>query len=363
MKVSVEPKASRSESHYESSVTLFLEKPLLRGSGEAVVLDPVYAAEYSIRSSERAYYQTRVNTVLKTVSQFYEIARQKEQVRQYEGLVKRLQRHATTAKAKEKVSLATPIDVYRAEIKLKTAEDNLSRSMKALRSAEDSLRTTLAMPFATAFTINAALDYKPIEMVENRAIRIALDNRIEMAQGEDDLAEAKRNAKIAKHNILPELNLVAGYSQFGSDRVADRSFEFDETRWELRLVTSTDFSRSAEKLNYEQSLNYIESVRLQARQLEEDIIREVRFQLRLLHETQGRIANKHEQIEQAQGKLALAQLKFNYDMANNFDIIEAESELQQARTDLLGATVDHIVGTYDLRAVLGTLIERERMGS
>jgi outer membrane protein len=46
-------------------------------------------------------------------------------------------------------------------------------------------------------------------------------------------------------------------------------------------------------------------------------------------------------------------------MANNFDVIEAETELQQARVDLLSMDTEYIVGTYNLRAVLGTLIERE----
>jgi outer membrane protein TolC len=43
-------------------------------------------------------------------------------------------------------------------------------------------------------------------------------------------------------------------------------------------------------------------------------------------------------------------------MANNFDLIEAETELQEARTNLLAAKIEYIVGTYRLRAALGTLI-------
>jgi outer membrane protein TolC len=44
-------------------------------------------------------------------------------------------------------------------------------------------------------------------------------------------------------------------------------------------------------------------------------------------------------------------------MANNFDVIEAESELQEARLNLLAAQIESIVGMYRLRAAIGTLID------
>jgi outer membrane protein TolC len=70
-----------------------------------------------------------------------------------------------------------------------------------------------------------------------------------------------------------------------------------------------------------------------------------------------RMQIRKEQINQASGKLALAEIKFGYGMANNFDVIEAQTELQTARVNLLAAKIEHIVGRYRLRAAMGTLIE------
>jgi len=44
-------------------------------------------------------------------------------------------------------------------------------------------------------------------------------------------------------------------------------------------------------------------------------------------------------------------------MADNFDVIESESELENAKVNLLSAGTEYIVGTYKLRSVLGTLIK------
>jgi outer membrane protein TolC len=90
---------------------------------------------------------------------------------------------------------------------------------------------------------------------------------------------------------------------------------------------------------------------------EDEIKREVRRQLDALKKDEERISIRKGQIHQAEGKRALSKIKFRYNMANNFDIIEAETELQQARVNLLSVKTDYIVGTYRMRAVLGTLIE------
>ena len=59
------------------------------------------------------------------------------------------------------------------------------------------------------------------------------------------------------------------------------------------------------------------------------------------------------------GKLRLAESKFRYGMANNFDLLEAQTELQQAKTDQMLETIGYIIGTYRLRSSLGTLIDRK----
>jgi outer membrane protein len=90
---------------------------------------------------------------------------------------------------------------------------------------------------------------------------------------------------------------------------------------------------------------------------EDNIKREVRQFYDAVLKAQDRIQIRNEQINQAEGKLALAKIKFGLGMANNFDLIEAETELQDARANLLAAQIDYIVGTYRLRAAMGTLVE------
>ena len=80
-------------------------------------------------------------------------------------------------------------------------------------------------------------------------------------------------------------------------------------------------------------------------------------QVDFLKKTRERIAIIEQQINNAIGKLELSRIKFNNGMADNFDMIEAETEVHRARLSLLSARINHIIGTYRLRKTIGTLIE------
>ena len=61
------------------------------------------------------------------------------------------------------------------------------------------------------------------------------------------------------------------------------------------------------------------------------------------------------------GKLRLAESKFRHSMANNFDLLEAQTEFQKAGIDEMFETIGYIIGTYRLRASLGTLLARNEV--
>ena len=87
-----------------------------------------------------------------------------------------------------------------------------------------------------------------------------------------------------------------------------------------------------------------------------DIRRQVRQQLALVEEAKQRVVLRKEQIRQAEGKLALAEVKFAHDMADNFAVIEAEGELQRARSNLFATVADVAIGIYNLKAIAGHLL-------
>ncbi|MFQ5902325.1 MAG: TolC family protein [Candidatus Binatia bacterium] len=356
--VAIGPSVKKRAGEHATGVDVTLTQPLLRGFNLEHNLSGIYAAEYAARSARRSLYITQVDTVLWTVSGVYEVVRQRELVRLNEASAERLRGHAEAARVKGRIGLSTLIDVYRAGIQLKRAEDNLATAREAYRDALDNLKIIFATPLEQEIEVEAPLEFERIEISEASAVALALKNRVELRQAEDTLDETMRKSRVARHNTLPELNVVLNYSRFGSAEDFGQSTRFDEDNWNVGLMTSTDIARTAERAAYEQSLLALKAANRSLGLKKDEVARQVKRELRNLRRADKRITIQQEQIKQAEGKLELSRIKFSRGLANNFDVIEAESELRQAQTSLLSAVTEYIVGSYRLRAVLGTLLEK-----
>jgi outer membrane protein TolC len=354
----VVPRVAKSDiGEYTSAIGLELNIPLFRDFGREVNLDAVDSANFGLQESGYALYLTRDRTVLDTVAAVYAVIEQSELLDLYTARVARYAEHADAARVKEKAGLASPIDAYRAEISRQDAQAALSRTQKALADAGDRLKVLLTLPLDRDLRVSAPLDTDPVRLDSETALEIALDNRVEFKRARDRVDDALRRSRIAKQGILPDVNLVLGYERAGSGEDFDRSTPLDENNWRVALFGRTSFPRTFEKAAFRQSLITVRTERLNLAAVRDEIERDVRSRLEALKQAEDDIAIRQMQIDTAEGKLALARIKFRYEMADNFDVIESENELERATVDLLAARTDYIVGIYRLRSALGTLLE------
>lgn len=357
MDISLSPGAGMGNNDFTSRVGLSLGIPLFRGRGELVNMASVHGAEYSLRSTNRALHRTRTNIIIQTVSSFYTISQYMKKVELNTFLVERFKNHAALAKLKSAIGLAGPLDVYRAELKVKDAQADLADAVEALQNERYEFKSILSISQDVDITLKEApVDIKQINMDVASAEKITLENSIDIRHEKDAFKEVQRNSRIAKHNLLPDLKLSVDYSRSGEADVFGNAFSLDEDNWGVFLTSSTDFSRTREKLSYRQSLINIESARINLNTTKDLARKNVRSQLNTLANAKDLVFIRKEQIHQAKGKKALAAIKFNNDMADNFNLIEAETELHQARLNLLNAHIDYIIGTYRLREIMGTLL-------
>lgn len=361
--VSVGPKISHwsweSSKEYTTDMGVTITQPLLRGLGKDITTDSVQSADAAHKTSLRNVYQTRVNTVLETISVYYDAIRQMEMLHLYEKMAERLQGHAEIARAKEKVGVSTPMDTYRAEIPLREVQDAMIMASQSFQDAKDRMKLLLTLPQNTELELVIPEIPEIQELSLDDATETALNKRIEIEQMNQALAEAQRKAVITKHNILPDLNLVLGYGRYDTSDTMGKSMGFDLDRYSLSLQAGTDIFRTAERASYQQSLLNIKMLDMNIESRKEDIKRQVRKQWLALREAARRINIRQSQIKQGEEKIALAEVKFAHQMADNFDIIEAEKELQNARSNLLAAKIEYALGIYNMKAIMGLLVPRD----
>jgi outer membrane protein len=356
--VSLNPTVNVMDQQYWNDVSLTIEQPLFKGFGQDVTLDNVRSAEFSKDTAVRNIYQTKVNTSLEMVTTFYNAVLQMEINKLYDMMATRLKGHAAVAITKGKVGLATPMETYRAEIRLKEAEDSATQASEAHLDSLNRIKVILSLPLKTeiALVSPAPPDHMPMEL--SIAIDTALKNRIEIEQARAEIQEAERKSLVMKQNTLPGFNLVMGFGQFALADTFGQASTLSQNRWNVALQGSTDLQRTAEKAAYQQSLLNVKMLQLALENRMEEIDKQVRKQWTAFKEDENRIRIRKEQMQQAKEKLALAEVKYAHGMADNFDVIEAETELQRAKVMLLTAEMDYAVGTYNMKAILGTLIPK-----
>jgi outer membrane protein len=358
--VSFAPSVLKTKDHYFTDMRAKIVQPLLRGFGAEYQQSALRGAEFSNRSSRRALFTAQVQLAVKTITTLYDIVKAKKAVELNEESYKRIESYAQAAKLKERIGLSDALDVYRAEIELRQALDTLTSSQDRLQDVADSLRDILALPLDMQFEVEVPLVYTPSDMEIDKAIELALANRVEIDQGIDQWRESYRLAKIAKKDLMPEINLVLDYTNSGRHEFFTRSCHYGkrESKWGVGFATSTDFDPLGDQFAYDQSLIAISDAARDLEQTRSNLTIEVKKVVRQLERSYKRILLQEEQIHTSQGELHLSKLKFDRGMANNFDVIQAEKNFRSAEQTYWNALIDHIIAEYQLLQAIGLLTDK-----
>ncbi len=354
------PTIEYSGENYTSSLGFSLNIPLLRGLGKQSSLNNIYSNEFSLAAAKRSFHTSKVNAVLDTVSQVYNLLRDQGLVKLYKKQVELLKHQLLTSQIKEKSGIISIMDVYRVELRLKDVEGNVSSATESVQETENRLKDVLAIPLQQDIDISAPLTLNLIQMTLTKAIDIALKNRVEVKQAQADIQEARRQEMLARQNILPQLDLVTKYKRQGSNEGFNNSFDLNEDIFSIQLSSNTDFARTAEKTAWSSSQLAVKRKEIAYNNTRENISREVSSVLNSLKKTAELINLRKDQVNKASGKQELAHIKFKYGEADNFDLIEAQTQLQTAKDNFLSEKIKYIIETYRLRAKLGTLIAYEQ---
>lgn len=354
---SLYPYIKRSSDDFNSGIDLLISQPLLKGLSKNYNLSGVYQSKFSLRTARRNLYLLRVNVVLSTISAVYNITRRHEVLELQQSSYKRLMGYVETAKVKQKKGFATALDVYRATIQLKQAETLLTSSRSQYLDAKDYLKIILTIPLENEIEVKAPLAYKFTKIDETQSISTALQKRVELEQVHDMISEYERKVSYSRHSLLPKMDLEFRYRSSGIDSHLLDSIKRNTGRVEMSVYSSGDISRVYEKAEYTRSKMALKNAYRVLSLEKDEVKREVKNAIRNLNRLEKNILIQKKQIHDAKGKMELSRIKFSHGMANNFDLIESEAQYREAETHYISSIIDYIEGKYQLKAVMGILLD------
>ncbi|MBI3932070.1 MAG: TolC family protein [Acidobacteria bacterium] len=342
-----------------ADLRLTLTQPLLRGFGPTVTHLGLTESRRGRENQERTFELARQALAVEVAERFYDVVRQRQLLSVSRQSHERGQDLKEASEARVQVGLASKLDVLRAEIQASQARDAAVSAEANLETALENFRVLLGLaptepvePEAVELPgpdeVAAGID--PLEILVERA----LANRLDLRETRDQVADARRNLSVARQNLLPQLDLNVGVTQFGSGPTFSDSLKADR-RVNVFFSTSYPLERSQDRM-----AKALAEIDLRARertltQRTYAVEAEVRAALRNMDRIRKSIDLQRKSVEFAGQQHRLATLRYQRGLASNFDVVDAEGSLVAARTALIGLLNDYQVTRIRLLRVTGTL--------
>ncbi len=339
-----------------SAVEFGVTQPLLRGFGKGTTEFNLQNAQRNRQASERNLALSRQRLAVDVVASYYNVVRQQGLAGVAQSSLLRSRELLRASEARLKVGLASKLDVFRAELQLSQAEEALILRVEALELALDSLKFKLGFGPAEHVAIEMVEpDYQPVNVDVAGLTELGLHNRIEVREQRDRIDDARRSLSVSRQNLLPQLDLNVRYLRRGVGPSFTESFNFIDSGANVFLSTSYALDRSNENASFAMAQIDIEARRRSVKLVEYSVANEVRAAARNVERIGKSIVLQERNIDFAQKQLRLATLRYQRGLANNFDIIDAESNLIRARSNYVSLLADHLVSKVELKRVTGTL--------
>jgi outer membrane protein TolC len=372
----------------DTSITI----PLMRGSGKHIVSEPLTLAErntlYAIYTFERAKRTYAVSVA----SEYYADLQAIDQIvngqKSYESVV----RSTRLARRQADAGKKTPIEVDQSVQQELSSRNNWISAQINFQARLDSMKNLLGLPpdaqieldrdelnnlNATTQKIidqsalgsmmevdvpnaDAPVELRPmtnegagsLEMDVNKAIEIALENRLDLRQAIGNVYDKQRAVVVAADNLRAQLDLVGRGTIRKSDGI---DLEFEKGSYNSLLTLNLPIERTREMVQYRQSILDLERAVRDLQASEDSIKLNVRTRLRSLLDARMSLQIQAEAVKLAERRVSSTDLMLRAGRITMRDVLDAQQSLLQSQNSLTSARIRYRMAELELQRDLDVL--------
>lgn len=351
----------------EAAASISVVQSLLRGAGTQVNTYALQIAGYN-KGSVDAFTKLRAINILANADVAYwnlyaariQLAVNREQYKLAENQVR-------IARVKVAAGSAAKIEIVRAEAGLSGSLDGVIGAETAVRDWERILKQIMNrpdLPLNAPVDINTVTnpDPKGLDLDQEALVRAALENRMEMADLEFQLAIRDLGIAQAKNDLLPRLDLEYSYRAGGQAGDVGGAFEdlFRDPAQEHRvgLSAAIPLGNRAAEAQYRRARLAKVQTELSRQQQEQEIRLEVYDAVYGLQQSWRRILAAEQGVARAYRDYRAEQAEFQLGRRTSTDVLLAASQLASARSRQINAFVSYEITQVGLARATGTLLGR-----
>jgi outer membrane protein TolC len=339
--------------------------PLLRGAGRDIAAEPLRQAERDMLYAVMEFERFKRTFAFDIFSGYLEVLQAASQIENA------LQNYESLTQARERARRLTDAGRLPAFQYDQTVQDELRARNRWIDAREQYASRLDRYKFDLGLPPDARVDLDDTilpELVESllsqknntlgtyedqggqdisTAIRIALDNRLDLQIARMRTEDAARRIRVAQDALRPELTLGASV-RAGESRASLGAADRDNARLDLGQRRSNAFlnldlalNRRRERAAYRRAFIALDTAHREAAQLEDRVKLEMREALRRVHQTREALRIQQQAAELATQRVHSTDMFLQAGRAQIRDVLEAREALVNARNALTSAAVNH----------------------
>jgi len=306
-------------------------------------------AEGSLAEIDRA----QQDVALATVRAFYDLL----WAERYRTLVGETQEqkklHAAMARTRYRNGVATEVDMLRSEVAVANGAPDLVRAQNAIRQGRALLNYYIGQPLDSATRLAGDFTEKAWEQSDLAQMQAdALRGRPELQRLRISERSARTQLELAQAENRARLDFAGGYGV--ASRLPENLINSKFIRWtagvNLTLPIFDGFKRSG--MVWQATANQ-RAARLEREKFEQQIRLAIQQGYDELNAAAETVAAARANVGQAEKVLSMMQNNYKYGAATTLDVVDAETAVAVARTNLLRGLHDYSVARANLRWAVG----------
>lgn len=321
---------------------------------QGIDLFKLVPAAQEVENFTRDFYVTDLirvqnETALSVKNLFFTVLRNQAQVAVYQQQVTADTESVRVTQARVTAGAAAQYDLLTAQTTLSNAQQLLSSSRNTLALAVVNLNNLIGIAPSTQIALLEP-QTPPLDQVfdADRLTQNAYQLRPEIKQADNNILIAKRLIKLAGSSLLPSFSIVGAGNYNG--HVSNGS----NSTMSLSAVLGIPlYDGGTTRAKVAEAQSDLRSQQITRDQLRQNVSVEILQALSNINDAQTRAASATVGATQAQEALRLANVRYQNGIGTILDVVNAEAQLSQARTNSLNAQYDYQTSLAQLTRGIG----------
>lgn len=360
---------------------LSVTQPLLRNFGRLPTERNIIVARNNSAISLETFEQQVTELIKLVADTYWQLVESKEQLRVARESLELAKELDEMNRIQVEVGTLAPLETVRSEAGVATREEDIILRTAAVEDSMDRLRQLLNFEEGSLWEIeldavtDPEIPHQPIDVEE--AIETAIAERPELQSQRLTIESLSVDARVARNQKLPQLDLSASYGLNAVDgrRRQDGVIIFDNDYFDaLDLLTDADFdswsvgvlfryplqNRQAEAASVRADLA-LEQGEVQLSDLAQQVMTEVRRTARAVETAAKSIASAKVSSRLQLKNLEAEQKRYDNGISTSFEVLQIQEDLSEARSREVSAVTQYRQALTDYYRAIGQLIEVSRV--